>query len=261
MSVRKLLAVPLWWLAVLLVVGGGLAKVLGLVNLPYSVWLGGGLLALGLNILLGGDVVVASREKPFTARAQVSRAELSLASGLSDVRVRASRNFERLASVRAGSGVLSKLDVVDGVARLRVTSPLSWMSGVGEWRISLATNVLWDVKAHSTLGSLELDLQDVRVDRVSAKSDLGGVRVICPRRGRPSLELETTLGDLDVVLPGNVGARVRVKRGRLAGLELDDATFEQLNPNTYVTRNLDAVDTVAEIVLRVRTGEARVRQA
>ena len=185
---------------------------------------------------------------------------LEVTSGLSDVQVRASNSFERLASVRAGSGASPAFEVVDGVARLRIAPRLRWLSGAGTWRAMLATNVLWDVSANSALGHLDFDLRDVRVDRVSVKSDLGGARVTCPRRGRPVLELETSLGDLDVILPRGVAARVRLKLGRLANVDLDEGDFERLDANTLVTRNVEVADTVAEIALRVWAGEARVRQ-
>jgi hypothetical protein len=244
----------------LLVAGGILNQLLGFLGLPLSVWVGGALLALGLNMLVGGDLVVAARDKPFSTRAKVSRAVLEVSSGLSDVQVRSSNSFERLASVRAGSGANPAFEVVDGVARLRIAPRLRWLSGAGTWRAMLATNVLWDVSATSALGHLDFDLSDVRVDRVSVKSDLGSARVTCPRRGRPVLELETSTGDLDVILPPGVGARVRLKLGRLANVDLDGGDFERLDAHTLVTRNVEEADTVAEIALRVWAGEVSVRQ-
>jgi hypothetical protein len=241
---RRLLALPLWWLAVLLVVVGGLAKAFGWLDLPLGVWIGGSLIALGLNVLVGGDVVVAPHARPFSARAQVSRAVLDIVAEVADVEVRASDDYERLATVRVGPGAGPDFKVANGVAHLRLASKLPWLPGASNWQASLATNVLWDVTAHSVLGHLDVDLSHVRVDRASLKSSLGGVRVTCPRRGQPQLRLETLLGDLEVVVPREVGARVRVERGGLAHVNLDSAHFEQLDATTFATHNLESARAV-----------------
>lgn len=257
---RRLLALPFWWLAVLLIVMGGLTKIFGWLDLPLGVWTGGSLMALGLNVLVGGDVVVAPRSRPFSARAQVSRAMLDIVADVADVEVRASDDYERLASVRVGPGAEPDFKVANGVAYLRLASKLPWLPGATSWQASLATNVLWDVTAHSVLGHLEVDLSDVRVDRVSLKSSLGSVRVTCPRRGESRLRLETLLGDLEVVVPREVGARVKLERGGLASVSLDPARFEQLDATTYATHNLESARAVSEITLRTQAGEMRVSQ-
>jgi hypothetical protein len=259
MTMQRLLAVLLWWLAVLLFVAGGLTKIIGLVDLPLSVWVGGSLMALGLNVLVAGDLVVTiPSSKPFNARAQVSRAVLDATSVWADVEVRAGADYERLAAIRMEASTRPKLKVVEGVAHLGLSRRLRWLPGEADWRATLATHVLWDVRAHSTLGDVDVDLRGLRVDRVSLKSTLGSGRIVCPQRGRPVVEVETLLGDLEVMLPPEVGARVRVAGGRFANVSLDEEHFEQINATTFATHDLEPTDAAVEITLRIQAGEARI---
>lgn len=255
---RRVLALVLFWTAVLLAVAGGLTTAFGLLGLPLGVWLGAALMTLGLNVLVGGDLIVAPDAKPFSVKAKVSRAVLDIAAELPDVEVRANNDYERLATVRAMAGGGPNLEVVEGVAHLRLAQSSPWIPGAANWQARLATNVLWDVKARSLLGHLNVDLSGIRVDRVALKSLLGGVHVTCPRRGRPRIELETWLGDLVVVVPSEVGARVKVEPGRLAHVNLDSTAFDQLDETTYVTHNVETAQTVAVITLRTQAGEMRV---
>jgi len=254
---RRVLALVLFWTAVLLAVAGGLTAAVGL-PVPPGVLLGAALATLGLNVLVGGDLIVAPEAKPFSVKAQVSRAVLDIAAELPDVEVQANTDYERLATVRALAGGGPNLEVVDGVAHLRLAQSPAWIPGAANWQARLATNVLWDVKARSLLGHLTVDLSGIRADRVDLRSLLGGVHVTCPRRGRPRVELETWLGDLVVVVPRDVGARVTVEPGRLAHVNLDSAAFDQLDETTFVTHNVETAQTVAVITLRTQAGEIRV---
>lgn len=252
------MALMLFWVAVLLAAVGIVTNLLGLLELPLGVWLGAALMTLGLNVLVGGDLIATPEAKPYSVKAKVSRAVLDIASDLPDVEVRANPDYERLATVRAMAGGGPNLEVVDGVAHLRLEQRSRWFPGAVNWQARLATNVLWDVKAHSLLGHLNVDLQGIRVDRVALKSILGGVHVTCPQRGRPQIELETWLGDLVVEVPREVGAQVTVEPGRLAHVGLDSADFEQVDETTYVTHNVETAQTVAVIRLRTQAGEMRV---
>lgn len=261
MSMQRLLAALSLWAAVLLMVAGAVTGLFGVLPLPPGLLLGGGLFVLGLHVLVAGDLIFSTRVRPFTARAQVSRASLEVHSGMADVAVAASDGFERLAAVRVGPDAHPDFKVEDGVAHLRVSRRLGWLPGTANWQARLANNVLWDVEAHSLVGNLDVDLREIRVETVFLKSDLGGVRVYCPRRGRPLIELEARIGDLEVVLPDNVAARVKLEGGRMANLDLDREIFERVDRETYVTLDADSAATVADITLRIQVGEARVTRA
>ena len=253
----RLLAILLWWIAVLLIVIGVAVNLLGVMDLSLSVWIGGGLLALGLNVLIAGDLVITSASRPASTRSDVSRAILDVRAGLSNMDIRAGDD-ERLAGIRIGASSSPQITVVDGVAHLLIANRLSWLPTAANWRADLATNVLWDVNARSSIGHLDIDLRSVRVDSVSLRSYMGDIRLQCPRRGRTRLKLETSLGDVEVKVPPQAGALIKVSRGNMAVVSIIGSRFEQLDDNTFATLNVDEASAVAEISLSTRAGEVRL---
>ena len=101
----RLLALMLFWVAVLLAAVGIVTNLSGVLDLPLGVWLGAALMTLGLNVLVGGDLVAAPEAKPYSVKAKVSRAVLDIAADLPDVEVRANPDYERLATVPANAAL------------------------------------------------------------------------------------------------------------------------------------------------------------
>lgn len=255
---RRQLALIFWWLALLLIVGGGVMGALGVAPLPFRFWLGAGALALGFNVAVAGDLVVAPRERPFSARGQVSRAVLDVSAGFSDVDVQASLDYQRLASIRVDPGAKPHFEVVDGVAYLTLERKRPWLPTPSLWRAELATNVLWDVIVNGSLGHMRVDLRGIRADRVSVTNRIGNARVICPRRGAIQLEVETMLGNVEISVPPDAGARVKIERGTFARVELDTERFVPEDEQTYATKNADTAQAISHISLKTRAGDVRL---
>lgn len=255
---RRQLALIFWWLALLLIIGGGAAGAAGIAPLPFRFWLGAGILTLALNVAVAGDLVVAPKEKPFSARGQVSRAVLDISAGFSDVNVQASLDYQRLASIRVDPGTKPDFDVVDGVAHLSLVHKRPWLPTPSVWRAELATNVLWDVMLNGALGHMQVDLRGIRADRVRVTNRIGNARVICPRRGAIQLEVETLLGNVEISVPPDAGARVKIERGTFARVELDTERFVPVDDQTYATKNIDTAQAISHITLRTRAGDVRL---
>lgn len=224
---------------------------------PGGLIAGLGLIALGLNILIGREVIVGAGTRSFTAHGAVVRAKAEIGAGLCDLAIRAETSpGSRLAVLRCGP--LGSPDFYEegGVGYLKLaSSPLQ--PNVAGWQADLAANALWDVAAFSSLGDLSLDLRDLRLETVQARTWSGAVRVICPARGYVKLDLRSAIGEISVTLPPGeeVGVRVSVRRGPLASLTVRSKRLKRFNPRYFITPDFETAQTQLEISIDAAAGD------
>lgn len=242
---------------------GGLAlTVLGAVMMavpaarfaPPAIVLGAGLAALGLNVLLGGDFIAGPRVRTYTARGQVVRGRAEIAAGLADV-VLGGAPGDRVATVSFGPFGRPRIDVEEGMANVRLAAP-KFPPTLARWRADLASNILWDLDARSTLGSLSLDLSELRLERVSARTTLGGLRVVCPvTRGLTELELSSTVGPVEVVIPERVGTAITVATGPFGAVRQKNERLLAPGQRRYVTADYETAASQVEIRITTSAGD------
>ncbi len=249
---RRGVARLLWWMAVLAAAAGAGTTLAGMRLAPPELWAGAVLALLGLNVLLMGELVAGPEPRSFTVRGQVVRGELAVRAGLADLTVDSCPN-DRIATLRHGSPGRPKVVVEEGIARLRLGSPLAL--SLSHWGASLARNILWDVEVRSGLGDLHLDLSSLRVERVAARTGLGRLTVICPARGFTRLFLRSRGGVIDVRIPAQVGARLHIRQGALASLAVSHPRLQALDARRYATPDFDAAPAQVEITLEAVAGE------
>ena len=236
------------------IVGGAAAALAGLAMPVPLMIIGGGLVALGLNGLIAGDWLVGPPPRPFTARGEVVRGVVEIHAGWSDAVV-SDGPIDRIASVVYGPFGKPDFTFEEGIAylRLRRTLPLS------RWQADLAGNVLWDVRARSTVGDLTLDLTRLRIEEVRARCGAGRLAVRCPSRGFVRLVLHTTLGQIEVIVPPEVGVRLRVKATRLAAVRVSAPGLYPAGDGSYATEGYEAAAAAVDVMVSTSAGEIAVR--
>jgi hypothetical protein len=197
-------------------------------------------------------LVVGAEPRPFSARGSVVRGHLEARTGLCDLRV-AQCGPERIAGIVYGPFGKPGLDVVDGVAeiRLRPTFP----PAVTRWQSDLAGNVLWDADIRSFLGDLLLDLNALRFESLSARTRLGRLSIALPRRGYARMELKTGLGDVEVFIPPETGLKAAVRRGPLAAVRIKDERLSEFRPDRFSTPDFDTAQSQIELVIDTWGGD------
>lgn len=257
--ILRRIAQGLFWLAVALL--GGAIAVAFLPGAPTrlgSLLAGGGLAALGANVLLGGDVIAGPLPRSFTARGQVVRARLEADTGMAALAIgqaEAGHSPENvIATLLCGPLNRPELAIEDDVTTLRMVAR-RLPPALARWRADLAANVLWDVDVRSSLGNLALDLSGLRLDRVTVESRSGAVRVVCPRRGAARLDIRTEGGGVELVVPEEAGVHVEVMAGPLATVSVNNKRLLAPGQSRYVTPNLETAPTQIEVTIQTESGD------
>ena len=243
----------LWWIALVLVVAG-----IVLLAAPVSIGLspviliGAGLVLLGVNTLLGGELIAGSGPRTFAARGQVVRGLLDVRAGWADLTIDGGPN-DRVATVQYGPLGKPGFQVHDGVARLRLTNAFL-RPNVTLWRTDLASNVLWDVIARSSLGNLRLNLGGLRLERVEAYTWAGRLSLTCPDRGYVEMQLTTGIGEIEVTVPSSAGAEIVVESGMLGTVTSRNDRLIALG-HRYVTPDYEDAPSQVSIRIKARSGD------
>ena len=142
----------------------------------------------------------------------------------------------------------------------RVIEPEEWNArlspSITHWQADLARNILWDVTVRSSLGDIRLDLSDLRLEKINARTLLGRIYVTCPARGYIQMELNTSAGEIVVKVPKGVGAEITVTRGTLGTVNQQNDSLLAPAPNRYVTPGFDTAD--SQVVIAISGGSGDV---
>ena len=241
----------LWWAGLPLVLGGSVAFALGQ-RLIGGVGLGAGLILLGLNVLINGELIVGPEPRPFSARGSVVRGHVEARTGLCDLRI-SQCGPERIAGIVYGPFGKPGLDVVDGVAQIRLRS--GFPPAVTRWQSDLAGNVLWDADIDSFMGDLLLDLSALRFESLAARTRLGRLSIALPRRGYARMRLLNSRGDIEVYIPPETGVNIQVRHGPLANVLVKDERVAEFAPGHYGTPGFEQSPTQIELSIRCWAGD------
>ena len=255
-GMRQGVARFLFWIALILGIAGIGMTFAGMRMVPPAVLIGAPLAALGLSILLGGEIIAGGAPRTYAVRGQVVRGDLVARTGPADLMV-SSGGIDRVASMKHGPLGKPKFTIEDGVANLRMSNSI--LPNIAEWEAKLAGNVLWDIDARSGLGTLSLDLTNLRIERVVAHSSLGRVEIKCPSRGFAQLFLSAGLGEIDLTIPEHVGARVMITRGALSDVEILNERLQALDAKRYVTPDFESASAQVEIKIDPGPGDVIIR--
>lgn len=255
-GLRQHLARIIFWVSVLVGIAA-LVVIFGRVQLlPSAVLLGITGAAFGLSMLLGGEIIAGPQPKQYTVKGQVVRGEVVVRAGLADFMLETGK-ADRVATVHHGPIGKPKFKVEDGVASLRMANGL--LPNIARWDAKLATNVLWDIDAKSSLGELALDLKQLRVERVIAESGWGKIDVTLPTRGYTQMFFTIGAGEMIVRVPDEVGARFVITQGALATITIENERITALDAKRYSTADYESASTQVDIKIEVGSGEVVVK--
>ena len=89
------------------------------------------------------------------------------------------------------------------------------------WEVKLSPQVTFDLNTNVGLGTTDLDLGGLTVDRLSVEHGIGQVVVTLPREGRVRGSIQGAIGQTVVVIPEDVEARLVLDTG-LAGRQVPE---------------------------------------
>jgi hypothetical protein len=249
---RRRIARPLFFISVLLFVA---ALALYLLNTPVypGFLLGLGILGLGLNVLLGGDIIIGAVPRQFVAKGNVVRGKAVIKAGLCDLALTHGSN-SRVATVRSGPVGKPQFAIRDGVAYLQVTQP-RLLKNIANWEAGLATNILWDLNLSSGLGDMVLDLSQLRVGYAAVRTRSGHVVLRLPNRGAASIDITAGMGEVEIALPPDVGARITVPPKELVNVRVENPRIQPLGIDGYVTANFERASTQIEVTVNARAAD------
>lgn len=255
-GLRHHLARIIFWISILAGIAA-LVVIFGRVQiLPAAVLIGLTGVTFGLSALLGGEVIAGPQPKQYTVKGQVVRGEISVRAGLADFALETGKP-DRVATIHHGPIGKPRFAVEDGVATLRLANGL--LPNIARWDAKLATNVLWDIDARTSLGEMSLDLSGLRIERVVAQTGWGKLDVILPTRGYTQLFLTTGAGEITITVPEDVGARFVITQNNLATLTIENPRITALDAKRFATPDYDTASTQVDIKIEVGSGEVIIR--
>ncbi|MBN2306030.1 MAG: hypothetical protein JXQ72_16225 [Anaerolineae bacterium] len=235
---------PVLWPLVLMV--GGVVLLLNnflLIDLDLAAYWPVLLVLAGAQIVLRGDIAPSWQAHTFgITRGSVQSASLEIESGELDVQVRALRKTGRLIAGQYTARSRPSLNVRNNHATLRMQRGQTWWLSMADWDVSLARDLPWEVLVSSYLGRLEVDLQEVQVERAYIASGMGSVDVICPAQATGTIFARSTFGDVRLSIPANSRAIITVSQSAPGRVKVDPDRFEEIEPGTYITLNAGAMD-------------------
>jgi hypothetical protein len=121
-----------------------------------------------------------------------------------------------------------------------------WLS-FADWEMGLARDLPWQIFVSTHLGQVNLDLSGLIVENVVAATGIGDIRLTCPAEALGPLRLHSALGHIQITTPPGYRAQISVHGGRMFGIHADAHRYEELEPNTFVTRDANETTPLVEI--------------
>jgi predicted membrane protein len=85
---------------------------------------------------------------------------------------------------------------------------------------------------------------------------MGRLRVICPETlGHTEIELKTTLGTIEVIIPEGVGAQVTVSHGSLGTVRQKNERLLAPGQRRYVTADFESAAAQVDIRIEAASGD------
>jgi len=130
-------------------------------------------------------------------------------------------------------------------------------SPASRWDVRLAPDLPLDLTVRGGVGTTELNLADLTLERLDVRVGVGQMDLTLPARGRYEAEVDGGVGKLDVRLPKGLAARVRVDRGlgrvNVGGLA-------RVGDDTYETPDYATARTRVDLEVEVGVGDVDIRR-
>ncbi len=126
----------------------------------------------------------------------------------------------------------------------------------GLWRVALNPQVPLELDIHTGVGTGNLDLRAVTLERLYLDAGVGKIHVILPQRGRYTVRINGGVGALTIEVPAEMEARVRVDGG--VGAVEAGRRFHQ-EGKYYTTSGYDTATERADVDVDGGVGKVTLR--
>jgi hypothetical protein len=195
------------------------------------------LAAAGLVLLLRGDWFASGGKSFGITRGSVVSGTLEVSAGVVDVRGRALAKEGRLIAGQFAAGARPSLSVDNNHALLRFDRAAAPLFAWADWDLSLARDLPWEVRISTWLGTVDLDLAGLIVQRGTVGTGFGDIRITAPQEAFEPIKVRSTLGTIRFEGPPGTNARIYVKGSRVFRTRVDTTRYELVAPNVYLTRD------------------------
>lgn len=180
----------------------------------------GSLLLFGASISVGGAVTGEQIQQGLEG---ANRAIVRIEPGAGDLKIGAMDQDNILLAGNipdaVGNEIRSSYAVVSGVGTYRVyatgaqfmlpsRSAQKWV-----WDLDISNAIPVDLSLTMGAGKIYADLKDLRLDRIYISLGVGETTVILPQQGRLNAQIEGAVGQMIIIVPGDVGVKLRADRG------------------------------------------------
>jgi len=214
------------------------------------------LVILGVQILLRGDLLPSIKVRNFgITRGSVESGALTISSGEIDVSVNGlDDEQERLIAGQTAYQSRPALDV-DGVRANLVFDrrKTPWFS-FADWQLSIAQDLPWQVNITTSLGQVECDMSELIGNGGLIASGLGDIQFIAPYESFDEYAIQSTLGNINIIVPEGTRCRVTIQNGRFSDVIVHDERYIMTGEGVYESLNYHDDAPLVEIHLRNQFG-------
>ncbi|PJF42909.1 MAG: hypothetical protein CUN55_09445 [Phototrophicales bacterium] len=198
------------------------------------------LIWIGLQLLWRGDIAPSWQAQTFgVTRGNVTEGQLEISSGEIDVKIRPSRNPERLIEGQYTARSRPSLKVRNRRAVLKMQRGTTWLFSLADWQIELARDLTWTLLASTHLGQLDIDMRGLQVERAYVASGIGDIRLICSDCRAGEVVARSNLGDVRLAIPDGIPAIIRVEAGPLCRIIRHSKRYLEQPDLAIVTQEYD----------------------
>ncbi len=214
------------------------------------------LVVAGAVIVLRGDFTLDDAVRNFgVTRGSVESAILEVSSGEVDVVLRDLERPERLIAGRYAANTRPALRVQDDHAEVRLDRAATPWFNFADWELGLARDLPWQVHVSTSLGQVQADLTNLIVEGGVIATGIGDIRVTCPQETLTPLQLQSSLGGIQVIVPLGAKTRIQVEGPRTLTVRVDERRFALADDNLYVARNAEPDAPLVDITVRGTFGD------
>jgi hypothetical protein len=215
------------------------------------------LVVAGTQILLKGDLVPSTESRTFAiTRGSVESGTLEISAGGIDVNIYALPKEGRLIAGQYAAGARPQLNVKDTYSHIIMNRAATPWFTMADWQIGLAKDLPWQFLISTHLGQIDLDMAYLVVHEAIIASGIGDIRVVLPDESFKTLFVRSTFGNIHIVTPAGVRARVRVEGSRVFRVKHDIHRYTQVDSKTYESSDYDPSAPQVEVVVRGTFGDA-----
>ena len=235
--------------------------------LSGSVW---GYIWAVLLIFLGIWVIASIYYKPkfdeshtlTVPRRNAQRAEITFDFGAAALVVTGGASPDTVMQGLSGTTLDLQSNYIDDRVEVKVNAGPSFIPFLGpdgwSWRFKLNNDLPVDLKFESGASSLDLDLTDVKVSRLTLETGASSSKVILPAKaGRTQFDIEGGAASFDIRVPDGVAARIRIMQGA-SSVRVDEARFPISSAGYYQSPDFDSAQNTVEMRLNAGAGSFNI---